>query len=279
MSSVPRLFEGLIDDAAVFPPGNAPLPDAVAGHRTHRASRYAALVGPLLVPVSRHRDLPALLAPGETVEIGLIADTGLTGLDAAVAGLPDQLALRQVEIAVAKRREDPLPGLRDLLSWRQRKPFQVYAEIPLTYGCLAALDLLTEARSAQPKFRTGGLAAELFPTPDELAMVIVACAQRDLRFKLTAGLHHAVRHTDPATSFTHHGFLNVLAASAAAAGGANVPDVAELLSLVDPVRLVGAVRPLLDDPRPLWIGFGTCSIGEPLQDLINLRLVSKELAA
>jgi hypothetical protein len=250
----------------------------VSGHRTHRASRYAALVGPLLIPASRHGDLPGLLASGETLEIGLIGDNGLPGLDAAVTGVPDQLAVRQVEIAVAKRREDPLPGLRDLLSW-QHRPFDVYAEIPLTYGCLAALDMLAEAGSARPKFRTGGLAAELFPTPQELALVIVACAERGLRFKLTAGLHHAVRHTDPATGFTHHGFLNVLAASDAAARGADAPAVAELLAVVDPVRLVEAARPMLDSPRPLWIGFGACSIAEPLEDLINLGLVSKDLVS
>ena len=47
---LPRSSHGLVDDAAVFPPGNAALPDAVAAHREHRAAWYADLVGPLLVP-------------------------------------------------------------------------------------------------------------------------------------------------------------------------------------------------------------------------------------
>ena len=93
------------------------------------------------------------------------------------------------------------------------------------------------------KFRTGGLAAELFPTPVELAAVICACRDRQLPFKLTAGLHHAVRHNDPETGFTHHGFVNILAATLAAVDGAEVVDVAERLAATDPVPLIEAVRP------------------------------------
>src|SRR5947207_3385670 len=83
--------------------------------------------------------------------------------------------------------------------------------------------------------RTGGLAAELFPTPIELAAVICACRDRGLPFKLTAGLHHAIRHTDPETGFVHHGFLNVLVGAAQAAADAEVADVGATLAGTDPV--------------------------------------------
>ena len=46
---VPPLFAGLVDDAAVFPPGSATLTDAVISHRAHRMAWYNSLVGPLLV--------------------------------------------------------------------------------------------------------------------------------------------------------------------------------------------------------------------------------------
>jgi hypothetical protein len=159
-----------------------------------------------------------------------------------------------------------------------------YAEIPLTFGLLGALDRLGEARAAganvAAKFRTGGLAAELFPTPIELAAVICACRDRELPFKLTAGLHHAIRHADPETGFVHHGFLGVLAGTiAAVCDNAEVADVAELLGTTDPVPLVETVRRRMDEPRPLWIGFGSCSIGEPIDDLARLGLLYKEAAA
>jgi hypothetical protein len=269
----PVLFAGLIDDAAVFPPGSAPLPQAVTEHRRHRAAWYAPLVGPLLVPASAVGALTALVT--DPLAIGVVGDTGVAGLRVPA---PGAVTIRQAEVAVAKRGEDPQPGLRALLALLGDWPgVQGYAEIPLTWGLLAALDTLTEARAAgvavAAKFRTGGLAAELFPTPIELAAVICACRDRALPFKLTAGLHHAIRHVDPETGFVHHGFLNVLVATAQVAGGAEVAEVGATLAGTDPLPLVEAARPLLDRDRPLWIGFGSCSVPEPVADLTRLGLL------
>lgn len=276
---VPALLAGLVDDAAVFPPGSAPLPGAVAAHRLHRAAWYAPLVGPLLVPASALAELPGLLGADEALTIGVVGDTGLAGLFPALAVTDPRLDVRQVEIAVAKRGEDPQPGLATLVAALRDRPALIgYSEIPLTWGLLAALDTVAGARGAgvavAPKFRTGGLAAELFPTPVELAAVICACRDRELPFKLTAGLHHAIRHTDPETGFTNHGFLNILVGTGAAADGAEVAEVAEHLGATDPVPLIEAARRRLHLDRPLWIGFGTCSIGEPLDDLRHLGLLN-----
>jgi hypothetical protein len=284
-TQVPRLFDGLVDDAAVFPPGNAPLPEAVVAHRQHRAAWYADLVGPLLVPASAVTagELHGLLGAGEV--IGLIGDTGIGQLPLALSAVEsDGLRLRQIEVAVAKRGEDPLPGLAELTKLAGRLDgiglagIDVYAEVPLAWGLLGALDTVARARAdgvpIAAKFRTGGLAAELFPTPVELAAVICACRDRELPFKLTAGLHQALRHTDPETGFRHHGFLNVLVAASAAADGAEVGEVAELLALSDPLRLVDPTKARREQARRLWIGFGSCSIVEPLTDLVRLGLVN-----
>ncbi|SCG75682.1 hypothetical protein GA0070213_115166 [Micromonospora humi] len=277
---MPRLLAGLVDDAAVFPPGNAALPDAVAAHRRYRDAWYADLVGPLLLPASeiQRGALSGLVEPG--LVIGLIGDTGLDQLPAALSALtPDGVTARQVEAPVAKRGEDPQPGLAELIALAGRLDgTAVYAEIPLTFGLMGALDSLARARAdglpVAAKFRTGGLAAELFPTPVELAAVICACRERDLPFKLTAGLHHAIRHRDPETGFTHHGFVNVLAATLAAVDGTEVDGVAELLAATDPLRVVESARARREAPRPLWVGYGSCSISEPLTDLIRLGLVN-----
>ncbi|GHJ51419.1 hypothetical protein Nm8I071_07260 [Nonomuraea sp. TT08I-71] len=278
-TQVPRLLAGLVDDAAVFPPGSAALPDAVTAHHRHRAGWYADLVGPLLLPASTLPDLPELLAPEATLAVGVIGDVPVGRLEAALAEADPRLAVRQVEAPVAKRGEDPQPGLADLVKLAERLGgTTVYAEIPLTFGLMAALDALAEARAGglpvAAKFRTGGLAAELFPTPVELAAVICACRDRELPFKLTAGLHHAIRHRDPETGFTHHGFVNVLAATLAATGGGEVDGVAELLAATDPLRVVELARSHREAERPLWVGYGSCSISEPLTDLIRLGLVN-----
>jgi hypothetical protein len=103
--------------------------------------------------------------------------------------------------------------------------------------------------------------------------VIRACVERKLPFKLTAGLHQAIRHSDPETGFTHHGFLNVLAAVCLANDGADTGDIASILASTQPLTLIETIRPFRNDPRPVWRGFGTCSIVEPVADMQQLGLV------
>ncbi|THV39774.1 hypothetical protein [Glycomyces buryatensis] len=261
--AIPAALRGLIDDAAVFPPGNAALEDAVPAHRGYRASWYAPIVGPLLVPASRAADLN----PGRSdLDIGLIVDIEPERVEAAVAALAGRARVVQFESRAALDSPDIAR------SWSSR----VFAEIPI--GDENALDAAAEYGFA-PKFRTGGLVAEAFPTPEGLAGAIAGCARRGLRFKLTAGLHHAIRRRDPETGFTHHGFLNVLVASGEAASGADIDSVARQLASTDAADLAQRARTLLDWPRPLWTAYGSCSIDEPVADLIELKLLERGAAA
>jgi hypothetical protein len=288
-SAVPLLLVDLVDDAAVFPPGSAPLPEAVSGHCRHRDAWYAPMVGPLLVPASAVASgaVAAVIAADEcaarfrdgSARLGIVGDVALDQLAAVAAAVGSAgLTLQRLEAAVGKRGEDPMPGLRQLLALLPAESdVEVAAEIPLTWGLFDALDEIARARESGrrvvPKFRTGGLAAELFPSPAELARVVCACRDRGLDFKLTAGLHHAVRHNDPETGFVHHGFVNILVAAVRAAGGADADDVAEILATTDTAPLVAAARVHRDQQRPLWIGFGSCSIAEPVEDLTALSLM------
>ncbi len=98
----PALFAALIDDAAVFPPGLAPLPVAVREHRLHRTSGYAALVGPLLVPASSAAEVLGLLPPGaDPLRIGLIARPG-TPLHTVTDAARLLHENRQVEVAAVE---------------------------------------------------------------------------------------------------------------------------------------------------------------------------------
>ena len=49
MAVAEDLFAGLIDDAAMFPPGNASAAAAITGHADCRRSWFAPLIGPLVV--------------------------------------------------------------------------------------------------------------------------------------------------------------------------------------------------------------------------------------
>jgi hypothetical protein len=251
-AAIPPLLQGLIDDAAVFPPGNATLPNAIIAHRGHRNSWYAPFVGPLLLPVARFAEINQVIgrrqADSEPAELGFPVGS--------VGGFVPGVV--QVE----------LPWTKSLLAEDWINITKVYAEIDRDDDWLATLDVLA-GTPVMPKFRTGGSSAGLFPSVTELATIIVAVRERGLRLKLTAGLHHALRHTDPVTGFTHHGFLNILAACLTPG------SEAELLAVLDPAELVATLRPHLAEERKLWAGFGTCSVAEPLEDLLTLGLLEK----
>ena len=96
---VTALFDGLFDDAALFPPGNAPMAAAVPAHRELRAP-LGGLVGPFVVPAARLDELTAHLGAG--LGVRRLADRGgrrPAGRRAPVEDDP-RLALAAVEVPV-----------------------------------------------------------------------------------------------------------------------------------------------------------------------------------
>ena len=127
------------------------------------------------------------------------------------------------------------------------------------------------AAAEVPHRRPGG--ARCSPPPTRWPRWIDAALDRETPFKCTAGLHDAVATTTP-SGFTHHGFLNVLVATVRAFDGAATDEVVALLEQRDAGALVAAAR----DERPRrarrWFtSFGSCSVTEPLDDLIALGLL------
>jgi hypothetical protein len=265
-AAIPGAFRHLIDDAAVFPPGDMPLGEAVAAHRAHRRAWYADLVGPLLLPASRLDDVAPADGP---LRVGVIVDIALRGVAAAIAD-----AGAHVDAVHCEARTPDGAAVAALARAAADWGLPAYAELPLGDALEPLLDRAAAA-GLTPKFRTGGLTAALFPEPDVLAAAIAACAERGLSFKLTAGLHRAIRHVDPETGIVHHGFLNVLAAALAADAGADADALAEILAWTEPVEVAGRIAPALHDNRPLWIAYGSCSIDEPLDDLRELSLLDR----
>jgi len=282
VTTAPALLARLVDDAATDPDGVVPLPEAIEDHRSRRASaRHGEVIGALVVRASAVPDLLRVAAI-DGLEVAVIADTGLERLGAVVNQLhAARVLVRRVEVAVAMRGEDPVPGVRRLIAVAGALSTEgtggqvaVHAEIPLAGGMLDALDLLAGADAATgATFRIGGLAAELFPAPATLAGVLCACRDRGLRFTVNAGLHRALRHNDPETGFTHHGVLNLLAACLLAAAGASVPLVAERLTATDPLPLLEIVRARRDSPRPLWTAMTSGRVDDLIADFTGLGLL------
>jgi hypothetical protein len=275
-------WRGLVDDAAIFPPGDAPLPEAAAAHVARRTEWWADLVGSFVV---RDTDLPLLR--GSPARLSVVV-TGGAGQLAGPAGLCTRLGLELAGLEIALRDLDDLPGnARRVVAAVDAAratgdlddSVPVYVEPPpgpTTAGWLGAADEVAAAEH-RLKFRTGGLEAHLFPTATDLASWIDAALDRETPFKCTAGLHHAVRHRDPETGFEHHGFLNVLLATRASLDGGDHEDLVAVLENRDGKALADQARALTDEQaagtRRWFTSFGSCSIDEPLADLTTLGLL------
>jgi hypothetical protein len=241
------VFERLIDHAALFPPASMSLEDALAEDRRARESPHASVVNRFVVPAARIAELPpdrpslsVVLSGSEGVELV----HGASGVE-----------------AVETRLDGPRPRPADLIALhRSLEPLDVetYLElvlddgwrdsVPAAIGSIAAL-------GARVKLRCGG---ELTPSLEQVALVIAACREAGVPFKCTAGLHHAMRHDG------EHGFLNILAATAVPTGGIEAVLAEEDAANLD---LDGA-------DRSLFVGFGSCSWQEPVDDLVELGLLS-----
>ncbi|MBE1531839.1 hypothetical protein [Actinomadura algeriensis] len=280
VTGIPAFAAGLCDDAAVFPPGRAPLAAAVPAHRRHRAAPYARAVGPLVLPATALDDLAPLLAAGPDgpLDLAITAPAGpaqAAGALAAAADLP--VDLRGLEVAVPSgQTADELIRAVDGL----RTDVPVHVEVPRDERRPAIVAALA-ASGHRAKFRTGGVTADLYPDPDELAAAIALVVGAGVPFKATAGLHHPVRNTDPETGFDQHGFLNLLLAADAALGGRPAADLAALLAERDAASVAARVAALPPGrtaaARAAFGSFGTCSITDPLTELADLGLLPAAL--
>jgi hypothetical protein len=84
-----------------------------------------------------------------------------------------------------------------------------------------------------------------------------------------------VRHTST-EGFEQHGFLNVLLGTLAAFDGGSRDEVVAVLEERDAARLE-ATDDVVTRARRWFTSFGTCSIDEPLADLLALDLLSPDL--
>jgi hypothetical protein len=271
-TTLPAAWSGLVDDAAIFPPGDVPLPDAVDSFVTRRDEWYADLVGSFVVT---DRQVPDVAAP---LPLAIV----VTGGAGAIEG-PLRLASRGghhvAGVEIALRDLDDLAGNAQRVATATEAcglpPEQVYVELPHvpdSGSWLRAADAVAEA-GLRLKFRTGGLEEHLFPATHALARWIDAALDRETPFKCTAGLHNAVRHTGD-DGFEHHGFLNVLVATVRAFDGAPTDEVVALLDDRDPGSVSAAARDEdLGRARRWFTSFGSCSVTEPLDDLLALGLL------
>ena len=262
------VLAGLVDDAAIFPPGDKPFDEAVDAYDARYGTDVGELVGSFVL---RDTDLPKLVDPVAPVSIVCTGGAG------QLAGPTNWVRRKNVEPAgfeIAVRDLDDLPGnVRRIVAATDDlyTEWPIFVELPQTlpdHGWLAAADVAAEAGVMRLKFRTGGLDPDAFPSSEVLAAWIEAALDREMAFKCTAGLHRAVRHTGD-DGFEHHGFLNVLVATGRAFDGASRDEV---VAVLEDRNLAPGLDDLATGRRWFW-SFGSCSVDEPWADLRGLGLV------
>jgi len=170
------LLSRLIDHAPLFPPASLPLTEALAEDARAQGSREAFMLARFVCPAT---------------QLDQLSDFG-GGVSAVLDGpLPPGSSVEAVEV----RRGDELATLSSIAP-------EVYVEIPLDDHLGESLDALA-MHGLRAKVRCGGAT---IPSAEALAAFVRGCRARELVFKATAGLHHAVRTNG------EHGFLNLLAA-------------------------------------------------------------------
>jgi hypothetical protein len=232
----------LIDYAGVFPPAALPLEQALANYERYRASPEAWMLGRFVLPVGQ------AVAPAEPWPFTAILSGDL----------------------------GKIPHGVDTVEIKASNAANVTAYFEITN--LALLPTI-RAVGARAKIRAGGVTTEMFPDVAHIGRFLEVCAQENVAFKATAGLHHPLRCYRPLTyaadgpSGWMYGFLNVFTAAVLARRGVTklepilLAESAEELPQLDDVGEITRVR------RDFAISFGSCSFEEPVADLKALHLI------
>jgi hypothetical protein len=245
------LVENLIDYAGIYPPAALPLDTALDNYNKYRNSDYSWMLRSLVIGSSELEQIPP-------------------SFDGLLAILSETDNKRAASLETKGLVEASRP---------------VYCEIDLDN--LQQLDAVKRS-GCFAKIRTGGIKPEAIPSPKKVADFILDCAQRELAFKATAGLHHPIRamqaltYEADAPKAIMHGFINVLMASAFAWHGEK--NIEPILSETNPQAFAfdqkahwGNMALDAAQIRKARLRFmhsiGSCSFDEPVDELKALGLI------
>jgi hypothetical protein len=282
------LLHGAVDYAGLFPPAALDMEEAVRRFAVHHGGPDRWMLGRFVLPAARldefasaashHRErtrdhwlLSALVGPDTEADLVRVAqfDAGAVGGDPMVDTVEGKAATAA--------------GITQLAALVPRG-LTAYVELPVARD---PVPLVAAARAGRvrAKLRTGGVAADAFPSAATLARFLHACAEAGVACKLTAGLHHALcgdyrlTYAPQSATGAMFGFVNVLVAALLVRDGLGADDAARVLAETDPaaftfdddgLRWRDHALPLArvrDGRERLVVAFGSCSFDEPVAEL------------
>jgi hypothetical protein len=297
------LLGGLVDYAGLFPPASLDMRAAAERYARHRSGLHRPMLGRFVVPASRLDELAgaaaavaARAADDATRAVwplsALVSPPFETGLERVARFNERQAAAAEwkarVEAVEAKVATAEEAGEVGRLA--AARGLELFVEVPVHPWPAALVAAL--APGARAKVRTGGTTPEAFPDARHLAGWLARCAAERLPFKATAGLHHPLRGEHPAggqrgaARMPMHGFLNVfLAAALLYWRRIDEAAAAALLDERDPRSFTfnggsaswdgcGVTTAEIAEARRFALGFGSCSVDEPIEGLTALGLIA-----
>ena len=249
----------------------------------HRRAKDSWALGRFVVPLARWAELDAcvrdLTATGEIWPVSILAAPADAKAIRELKTIDrSRLVLQAVESRVSSAAE--VKGAASLA----RPGTELFVELDLA-GDLDAMAAELKRAGAAAKIRTGGITEDAIPSARQIVAFLRACHKARIRFKATAGLHHAVRgdyrltyENDPPMGVMF-GYLNVAMAAALLWSGRG--DEVLLAVLEERSRDAFAftdtdaswqnerlTKKELDDARAAFFtGFGSCSFSEPLTEI------------
>jgi len=291
-------FAALIDYAGLFPPASQSMSDAVDSYRAVRSDPSAWVAGRFLCRASQLMDLAAVamssFAANESAwEVGVIFDLP-PGESAALAidfrsEMNPAMTVAAAEAKLTAPTSEAASALLDAML-SVATDVVPFVEVDRSAGISCQIGLVADAlrsrrRVGGVKLRCGGVSADMFPTPGEVAEFIMAATDRRLPFKATAGLHEPVRHFDRDIGTDRHGFVNILMAAALAESGSDRRTIESVIADSDPdsFSLNAAFASWRGDEvsgsalrrmrQSGFVAYGSCDFNEPIDALVHLGFV------
>jgi hypothetical protein len=273
------LTDRIVDDAGLFPPEALDMASALARHRSDQAISNPVLSQRFVCPVGRFAELHQQLDDGDRIQV-IALGPAAPQTEAEVGSLEadDRTPVVALETSLPVENQHKKQALEVINQIAATKPhLDIFVEVGLGPAMEADLDLLQRHGHAA-KVRCGGVRRELFPPPFDLARFVHHAIGREVPFKATAGLHHAIAHHDGYTGFDHFGFLNLLLAVAAAQKDAGTNEVEHILAERNPNVVLQHITGLTThdacEIRAAFHSVGSCSTNEPIDDLRRLGLIA-----
>lgn len=291
------LLYAIVDYAGLFPPASLDMARATHEYARHRSGPDAWALGRFVLPAARLDEFEAAakdVLPREAANswalsalLGSDLEEDLLRIERFNERHGDArlgaVLVDTVELKTHAARD--VMRAADLLDRR----FDTYMEVPVHEDPAEIIAAITHT-VAKAKMRTGGVTPDAFPTSAQVLRFIQRCIAHDVAFKATAGLHHPWRAEYPLTYAhdaprkTMFGFLNVLLCAAALLGELGEATALALLEERDPWSVAfdaeGALwhgqrldTEMLERARESMAAFGSCSFGEPMDGLRDVRLL------